>query len=666
MEKHLLLIHVGPVQEFIATARRSRDLWFGSWLLSEMSKAAAKAVVEQRGAKLEDLIFPAPGRLDDLNPAPAEKVNQPFSELTVANKIVALVDKPPPPDRNDDPIWQAIEKRLDTIWQEVRARIENEVVSFDRTNAEKQIKDLPEYNWVVVPFLENEYVKNRKQAEALLAARKTTRNFKAVTWGNNCPKSSLDGIRESVIPEKYYPNRGDKDEIYNKKVDALYRKFKARAAERLSGVDLLKRNGQRGGEPGFPSTSHMAALPLMLHLGQLGQIKDVETPWNTYIEKLPEIAKRDEQVPSDFVTPIFGRWDGSLLFESRLGEYLKGDSLETACQNLCDFFAAVTDEEPLAPNPYYALLVADGDGMGKVIDAKESADEHRALSQVLNTFASGVKDIVEGKYKGSLVYAGGDDVLAFLPLHTALACTQELAANFYKQMQGFTYTDEKTKAEKSPTLSAGLAISHHIEPMSDALNLARNAEKKAKAIEGKNALAITVATRGGAPRTITGKWGELDERLTTFIKLHKQKAVPAGVAYQIREVALRLGEADLKHEHDDTEAEEKRKNNLQKALRIEVIRIFRRKQAEKGTKAVDKALLNQLTCLIMGRYLTATDVIEAEEYKIDCGQVTLPTKDITIEQLANELIIAGFFAKAVDQAGDDPQQKEVFHDNLDN
>jgi CRISPR-associated protein Cmr2 len=32
-----MVIGVGPVQEFIASARRSRDLWFGSWLLSEPS-----------------------------------------------------------------------------------------------------------------------------------------------------------------------------------------------------------------------------------------------------------------------------------------------------------------------------------------------------------------------------------------------------------------------------------------------------------------------------------------------------------------------------------------------------------------------------------------------------------------------------------------------------
>ena len=37
--KYLLTLSIGPVQDFIATARRSRDLWFGSWLLSELSRA---------------------------------------------------------------------------------------------------------------------------------------------------------------------------------------------------------------------------------------------------------------------------------------------------------------------------------------------------------------------------------------------------------------------------------------------------------------------------------------------------------------------------------------------------------------------------------------------------------------------------------------------------
>ena len=54
-EKYLISIAIGPVQDFIASARRSRDLWFGSWLLSELSKAAAEYIDSQKG----ELIFPS-------------------------------------------------------------------------------------------------------------------------------------------------------------------------------------------------------------------------------------------------------------------------------------------------------------------------------------------------------------------------------------------------------------------------------------------------------------------------------------------------------------------------------------------------------------------------------------------------------------------------------
>ncbi len=43
---YLFQVGLGPVQSFIASARRSRDLAFGSSLLSELSKAAALQIVK--------------------------------------------------------------------------------------------------------------------------------------------------------------------------------------------------------------------------------------------------------------------------------------------------------------------------------------------------------------------------------------------------------------------------------------------------------------------------------------------------------------------------------------------------------------------------------------------------------------------------------------------
>lgn len=50
----LMLISIGPVQEFIAQARRTRDLWYGSHLLSELSIAGARAFQKEQG----ELVFP--------------------------------------------------------------------------------------------------------------------------------------------------------------------------------------------------------------------------------------------------------------------------------------------------------------------------------------------------------------------------------------------------------------------------------------------------------------------------------------------------------------------------------------------------------------------------------------------------------------------------------
>ena len=35
---HLLAVSIGPVQEFVAAAQEPQDLWFGSYLLSEVSQ----------------------------------------------------------------------------------------------------------------------------------------------------------------------------------------------------------------------------------------------------------------------------------------------------------------------------------------------------------------------------------------------------------------------------------------------------------------------------------------------------------------------------------------------------------------------------------------------------------------------------------------------------
>ncbi len=78
MNQYLVMLSIGPVQSMIAAARRSRDLWSGSWLLSELAKSCAKSLKEQDAT----LIFPYvenPSLLD-MN-----------SEFSVGNKLQVVI-----------------------------------------------------------------------------------------------------------------------------------------------------------------------------------------------------------------------------------------------------------------------------------------------------------------------------------------------------------------------------------------------------------------------------------------------------------------------------------------------------------------------------------------------------------------------------------------------
>lgn len=85
MTSYLLNLSIGPVQPFIAAARRTRDLWFGSRLLSEICLEAARSIHEtSRPVRNGDspLIFPDKSALNGKD------------EPNVANVIIALVDDP--------------------------------------------------------------------------------------------------------------------------------------------------------------------------------------------------------------------------------------------------------------------------------------------------------------------------------------------------------------------------------------------------------------------------------------------------------------------------------------------------------------------------------------------------------------------------------------------
>ncbi|MEI7769224.1 MAG: type III-B CRISPR-associated protein Cas10/Cmr2 [Chloroflexales bacterium] len=597
----MFLVTIGPVQDFIAAARRTRDLRAGSQLLSDLSREAAE-FIRTMDARA-DLIFPSQEHL---------------ANHDVVNRILAVVFVPPEDigPRLEFHLREMLREQADKTFAKIKSL--HEVGTSN--SAKDQVDELMEIFWAGVTFTDD-YHSDRDNVEAALAARKNTRDFFQPAYRDMVPKSSIDGTRESVIPEEYFPSRNDHNSIRRQKITQLFVLFGAGQAERLSGVDLFKRHYRASeGYADFPSTSHFAALPLLNRLSAQGL--NYAAALQLYVEALAKLAAPTEKLntPRFDYLALTGGYDASLLFEERLSDVVEESELKEARGALADFFAAATRGE--RPEPYYAILHADGDNMGKVIDyqAKPKSDQqaidgivrHKAFSQALDSFAEAVRKIVESEqYRGALVYAGGDDVLAFLPLDTAVACAKHLADSFADALK-----DYKGEHGEAATLSVGLAVCHHIEPLSDALNLARAAEKIAKKAKAKNSLAITLSKRSGADITVAGSWqGDFYERLNRFVQLHQVDALPDGAAFELRDLDDRVGL---------TLAPE--------ALIADALRILERKRAQHGQAKIEPADLTMIK--------NALDIGKAERRAADGRSVW------GVNELADELIVARVFARA--------------------
>ena len=513
--KHLISIAVGPVQEFISSARKLRDLWYGSDLLSELSKSVVRSLHDQ-GC---ELIFPAVNDDEEL------KEN---SHLIVANKILALA----PADIEPDAILSCAKKDYSQFWQNLCAKVRNSLPAgcIDTTLFDAQVKDFGEFYGVWVK-MNGSYKDTRSRTEQFLSGRKSLREFNAPAWdGAGKEKSSLDGIRENVILVAKH----------------LEQQHILKKGEKLDALGIVKRKGvlkkMESDRPQFESLSQVAAQPYLA-----GIDNDVEA--QKIISTFPELTSLPnlngppprqtnyQFLPCSFPEELF------------LPACFAGMESECGLENDPTWGKLTEKMHRLykhtgRPQPYACLLVGDGDHMGATLDHLDDPEDHKRFSSALDQFARSMQALVP-EHGGGLVYSGGDDVMAYLPLHTALVCATAINKRFSEAMNDAC---RETKIKDKPTFSIGMAIVHHHMPLHSALELARQAEATAKNQGRRNSLAIIQAKRSGSKQVIYGKWdpdGELapfQVRLQAMINLHQQGGISSRLGYQLRRIALETGE----------------------------------------------------------------------------------------------------------------------------
>lgn len=581
MKSHLLALSVGPVQDFISAARRTRDLWFGSHMLSEIAKAAARAVDQAGG----HLIFPDPPTRKDLDDI----------EFTVANIILAETDDP-------RSIAEKAEKAARERWLDFAQEAREKVGSMIRIKAwEEQLDDVVDFYCAWTPAAQEQYKATLQRVMALLAARKNCRSFFPFMGKEGLSKSSLDGLRETVLEE------GARS----------HGPFRIKPGESLCAVGVTKRVS---GEGRFPSVSRVAADPWLRGLLRSeegrGILQVIKCRCQNLLNEgaLSSIRVKNglfDEFPYEG-TPLFLDRHDSIEKEAPPKSEIREDLLEI--QKALERCAGSLG----APASYLAVLCADGDRMGKVISEAASSDEHREISSALSAFALDARKTIE-EHRGVCVYTGGDDVLAFLPCDTALDCARALHDGFERRLDPvLTKGGNRTRA----TLSIGVAVGHALEDLADLLEWGREAGRRAKA-DGepseRDGLAVVVRARRGSDQYIRERWaplggeGEersLDQRLIFWAEIYGKRALPYKFGYEVRTMAdFYKGWAD--------------RESCAMALKMDLNRVFARKDVS---------------------------LTDEEKREVETSLLSKINSVEDLERFADELIIGQWFSESMEQA----------------
>lgn len=463
MTQYLMLFTITPVQSFISQARKTQDLYGGSGLLSKLVDEAVSSLPNKT------LLFPSK------------------KTATKPNRFLAEVE-------TDDinKIGREIEDKLKTKLEEFfsialkNAGVKNSASFISR------IADIFQVFWAAVPH-SSKYHDDYLRVEKLLAGVKNLRSFKQQSGvGRKC---SVCGEREVIFCAAYNiskerlslkPDRNNLSEEEKKEADTFNNSiqeiagWKIAKGEGLCTLCFTKRFCER---EDFPST---ASISLMNTL----QTLEKDTEANKVLERYKGFFNRyhfDEQLyyEENLTEPYFDKngFNGS---KNKLPEI----------RELQKKINGNAKDKGLRLNKYYAIVRLDGDDMGRwfsgefLKDKRNLKNFHLFFSERFGDYAEKVKNEIKEK-KGRLVYAGGDDLLAFINLKHLFPVLESLKDNFP------TLEDAAVKKGKIASSSSGIVIAHYKTPLSEVLNWSQRMQEEAKTVDGKDAVAIAFMTHSG-------------------------------------------------------------------------------------------------------------------------------------------------------------------------
>mgnify|MGYP000471753756 CR=1 FL=1 len=526
MTDAILIFTFSPIQSFIGEARRAADLYAGSKILSRLANAAVSQIRQEAG--IESVIYPISESAED-----------------TPNVLVAQV-----PSAQVATIAQNAKTKLLSEWKSIansarEGMKKRGLESDDRWDEiwESQTRD--DFYWQVfwaAAEMESPdgYIAAYEKASDALDAVKRSRTFgQFLEYGF---KDSLSGQREAL----HTANLDGKE--YWKKVAASRQissaELRPSGAERLDALGAIKRFSKMAEEQSFPSVSTVASAPFVRACSDAG----ILAPFSSALQQFnAQVGKEYFYRVKEFARGF--EFDGDLVYRETYAPERLEASYGKPPQQPREVVAALetlygeankNKVHPSAPSPYYALLVMDGDGMGEHIRACKDQTQHRDLSQRLANFTKRTREEIVLPPKGFLIYAGGDDVLALVPLQYVMDIAQKLQEAYREAFEGWLEEALPVRdGNHMPfTISAGIAIAHHLYPLDAALTQARHAEKQiAKRVPNKAALGVSVLKRSGETVHVRSRWGSMNTLFDEMVEHFANERLASRFAYELYERA---------------------------------------------------------------------------------------------------------------------------------
>ncbi|MBI4753841.1 MAG: type III-B CRISPR-associated protein Cas10/Cmr2 [Betaproteobacteria bacterium] len=504
MSRRVLHFTLGPVQGFVAQARRTRDLWGGSFLLSWLSGIAMEAVLKGGGR----IVFPV---VHDADGKPTDSLLAAIMRQALATDLEPVIGSLPnrfkavvPSGFDADAVASSVRTRFRTAAGRVRDYYLKDVISFGSGTQDiwdRQIEGFWELAWVC-----GDEPSDGSDA-AWLDARKHWRvpAGLAPEGGDHC--TVMHAWQE--LSGHVRATHKSKQEEFWQSVRANVGKLDLRPDERLCAIAFVKRMlprlaredtsllGWNVDSRNWPSTAYMAA------------VQWIRKAWDACPDKagaLSELAKasfsegaygsRNIRVRClEGVLADFSGLDGNAFHRFAL----QNDKV-TPLVDGADRSALVTalidlqhEQDVGCASPFYALLLMDGDHLGMLLRQHPAAE----VSAALAAFTRRVEDVV-ASHNGVTVYAGGDDVLALLPLDDAIDAAAALERNFRAAFAG---------SKINATLSGALVFAHFKQPLQSVMGEAHHLlDDIAKRENGRSSLAVAVLQGAGKNTEWVSAW----------------------------------------------------------------------------------------------------------------------------------------------------------------